>query len=492
MAQVETRDMLRTPLRDLIDRLDELGELRRVDGADWNLELGAITEMMALRDGPALLFDQVKGYPPGHRVLTNVTNNPRRVGLFFGLPKGTSGIEIVRTIRDRFNRLEMIEPVEVRGASFEEEFQSGSDVDLYRFPAPFWHEHDGGRYIGTACVVVTRDPDRGWVNVGTYRVQLHDQRTLGLYIEPAHHGGLMLQRYWEQGEAAPIAVCIGVQPAVLMGGFLSLPWGVSEYAWAGGLMGQPVETVRGELTGLPIPASAEIVIEGTCPPPTEESRVEGPFGETIGYYASAAGARPVIRVGHVQHRRDPILVGAPPMRPPASSSATYLFRAAGLWSAIERTGVPDVRGVWLIPAGGSSALMVVSIRQRYGGHVTQVAQAAMSSSAGGGRLGRFVIVVDDDVDPSDLDQVLWAVATRCDPAESIEIVRQCTSQYLDPRIPPHKRAMGDYTSSRAIIDACRPFTWRDQFPRPVGTSPERQAQTRQDWPDLFPPGSSTS
>jgi len=136
--------------------------------------------------------------------------------------------------------------------------------------------------------------------------------------------------------------------------------------------------------------------------------------------------------------------------------------------------------------------MVVSIRQRYGGHVTQVAQAAMSSSAGGGRLGRFVIVVDDDVDPSDLDQVLWAVATRCDPAESIEIVRQCTSQYLDPRIPPHKRAMGDYTSSRAIIDACRPFTWRDQFPRPVGTSPERQAQTRQDWPDLFPPGSSTS
>jgi len=127
----------------------------------------------------------VKDYPPGHRVLTNVTNNPRRVGLFFGLPKGTGGIEIVRTFRDRFNRLEMIEPVEVRGASFEEEFQSGSDVDLYRFPAPFWHEHDGGRYIRTACSVVTRDPDRGWVNVGAYRVQLHDRRTLGLYIEEA-------------------------------------------------------------------------------------------------------------------------------------------------------------------------------------------------------------------------------------------------------------------------------------------------------------------
>jgi 4-hydroxy-3-polyprenylbenzoate decarboxylase len=272
---------------------------------------------------------------------------------------------------------------------------------------------------------------------------------------------------------------------VLIGAFLGIPWGTSEYRWSGGLMGRPVQTVKGEFTGLPLPASAEIVIEGTCPPPEVESRIEGPFGETIGYYASAPDARPVIRVESVQHRREPILVGAPPLRPPASSSASYLFRAANVWNQIERAGVPDVRGVWMIPAGGSSALAVVSIRQRYGGHAAQVAQAVMTGTAGGGLLGRFVIVVDEDIDPSDVDQVLWAVATRCDPADCIDIIRRCTSQYLDPRLPPDKRAVEDYTLSRAVIDACRPFHWKDQFPRPVGTSPELQTQIRRDWPELF-------
>jgi 4-hydroxy-3-polyprenylbenzoate decarboxylase len=406
--------------------------------------------------------------------------------MLFGLPRGTGGIDIVRRIRERMTGLAMIDPVEVRQAAFEEESQVGSAVDLLAFPAPFWHEHDGGRYIGTACCVVTRDPDGGWVNLGTYRVQVHDQRTLGLYIEPAHHARLIMQRYWEKGESCPIAVVIGVQPAVLMGSFLGIPWGVSEYQWAGGLLGRPIEVVRGEFTGLPLPASAEIVIEGSCPPMEVESRIEGPFGETIGYYASEADARPVIRVEEVHYRRDPILVGAPPMRPPASSSASYLFRAANLWNQMERAGVPDVRGVWMIPAGGSSALAVISIRQRYGGHVKQAGQAAMTGTGGAGLLGRFVIVVDDDIDPSDVDQVLWALATRCDPAESIDIVRQVASQYLDPRLTPAQREVGDYTSSRAIIDACRPFHWRDRFPQPIGTSPELQAQIRRNWPDLFP------
>lgn len=485
MTRTETLDLLGAHLRDLVEEFDRQGELRRIDGAHWNLELGAITEMLALRDGPALLFDHIPDYPPGYRVLTNLLNNPRRVGMLFGLPREAGGIEIVRTIRERFNALTLVDPVEVRSAAFEEESQTGADVNLLAFPSPLWHEHDGGRYIGTACVVVVQDPDRGWVNLGTYRVQVHDERTLGLYLEPAHHGNLLLQQHWERGEAAPIAVCIGVQPAVLMGAFLGIPWGTSEYRWAGGLMGRPVETIRGEYTGLPLPASAEIVIEGTCPPPSQETRVEGPFGETIGYYASAPDERPVIHVQAVHYRREPILVGSPPLRPPASSSASYLFRAANVWNQMERAGIPDVRGVWMIPAGGSSALAVVSIRQRYGGHVRQAAQAAMSGTAGGGLLGRLVIVVDDDIDPSDVDQVLWAVATRCDPEESIEIVRQCTSQYLDPRIPPEKRAANDFTMSRAIVDACRPYWWRDRFPRPVGTSPELQARIRRDWPDLF-------
>ena len=485
MVAAQTRDLLGTDLRELIDEFDRQDDLRRIDGADWNLELGAITEMLALRDGPALLFDRIKGYPAGFRVLANLLNNPRRVGMLFGLPRTAGGIEIVRTIRQRFTNASLLDPVEVRTSSFEQESRTGSQVNVYDFPAPFWHEHDGGRYIGTACIVITRDRDESWVNLGTYRVQVHDERTLGIYLEQPHHGNLMMQRYWERGEAAPIAICIGVQPAVLMGAFLAVPWGVSEYRWAGGIVGRPIETVRGEFTGLPLPASAEIVIEGRCPPPSEESRLEGPFGETIGYYASEPDQRPVIHVDAVHYRREPILVGSPPLRPPASSSASYLFRAANLWNQMERAGIPDIRGVWMHPSGASSALAVVSITQRYAGHVKQVGMAAMTGTAGAGLVGRYVIVVDDDIDPSDVDQVLWAVAMRSDPEESIDVVRQTTAAYLDPRIPPEKRASHDYSMSRAIIDACRPYRWRDQFPRPVGTSPELQAQVLHDWPQLF-------
>jgi UbiD family decarboxylase len=485
MAVTETRGLLGTDLRQVLGVFAGEGELRQIDGVDWNLELGAITEMLALRDGPALMFDHVKGYPPGFRVLSNLMNNPRRVGMLFGLPPTAGGIEIVRTIRERFTQLALTEPVEVRTANFEQESRSGADVNLLGVPSPLWHEHDGGRYIGTACIVATRDVDDTWVNLGTYRVQVHDERTLGLYLEAPHHGNLMMQRFWERGESAPIAVCIGVPPGLLMSAFLAIPWGVSEYRWAGGLIGQPIEIVRGEFTRLPLPASAEIVIEGHCPPPTEESRLEGPFGETIGYYASTPEQRPVIHVDAVHYRRDPILVGSPPLRPPASSSASYLFRAANLWNQMERAGIPDVHGVWMIPAGASSALAVVSIKQRYAGHVKQVGLAAMTGTAGAGLVGRYVIVVDDDIDPSDVDQVLWAVAMRSDPQESIDIVHQTTAPYLDPRIPPEKRATNDYLMSRAIIDACRPYRWRDEFPRPVGTSPELQAKVLRDWPELF-------
>jgi UbiD family decarboxylase len=485
LSGTSSRELLGASVREVIHTLDLEHELITVPNADPHLELGAITELQALRHGPALMFDPVKGFPPGYRVLTNLMNNPRRVALLMGMPARSRGVDIVRSIRDRFNQLEPIDPVEVSEPTFTEISQRGSDVDLLKLPAPLWHEHDGGRYLGTGCVVVMRHPDEGWVNLGTYRVQVHDSKTAGLFIEASHHGAIMLRRYWEKGESAPVAVCIGVQPAVLMGGSLAISWGLAEYRWAGGLIGAPVQIVRGEVTGLPLPASAEIVLEGYCPPPSEEKRLEGPFGETIGYYASGSREEPVIRVEALYHRRDPIVVGAPPLRPPASSSASYLFRAANLWNEIERSGVSDVRGVWMMPSGASSLLAVVSVKQRYGGHAKHVATAAMSGRAGGGQLGRFVIVVDDDVDPSDQEQVLWAISTRCDPEHDIDVIRGTTSHVLDPLLPPDKRAAGDFTASRAVIDACRPYHWRSQFPEVVGTSPELQAQVLEKWCNLF-------
>jgi 4-hydroxy-3-polyprenylbenzoate decarboxylase len=251
-----------------------------------------------------------------------------------------------------------------------------------------------------------------------------------------------------------------------------------------GLMGQPVEVVQGEVTGLPLPASAEIVLEGFCPPPSSETRREGPFGETIGYYASGARDEPVIKVERVYHRRDPVLVGAPPLRPPASSSATYLFRAAIAWTEIERAGVPDVQGVWMHPSGSSSMLAIISVKQRYAGHAMQAGLTALSGRAASS-LGRFVIVVDDDIDPSDVDQVLWAVTTRGDPATSITILREMTTSDVDPRLTPEQKAVGDLTGSRAIVNACRPYIWREAFPESVETSPELRDRILKDWSWLF-------
>lgn len=477
-------NLLAADLRTVMAAYDQAGELRLAPGANWDVELGAITELMALREGPALLFDRIPGYPVGHRVLANMVNCTRRVALLAGLPTTTHPLEVVRTIRERFAAVRETEPRMVAEGLVHEEVYRGDEVDLWEFPTPRWHEKDGGRYLGTGCAVVTRDPDSGWVNLGMYRIQVHDRNTAGLYVQRSHHASLIARQYWERGEPCPIAVCIGVQPALMMSAFLTLPYGVSEYGWAGSLMGQPVDVFRGETTGLPLPANAEIVIEGFTPPPASERRMEGPFGETIGYYASGAREEPVIHVERIYHRHNPIIVGAPPLRPPASSSATYLFRSASAWAEMERAGVPNVVGVWSHPAGASGLLTIVSIKQRYAGHAMQAGVTALSGRAAS-QLGRFVIVVDDDVDPSDINQVLWAVSTRCDPATSITILREMTTPDLDPRLTPQQREEEDFTSSRAIINACRPYTWRTSFPPTLETSPELRAQILRDWADLF-------
>jgi len=143
-------------------------------------------------------------------------------------------------------------------------------------------------------------------------------------------------------------------------------------------------------------------------------------------------------------------------------------------------GIPGIKGVWFLSPGGNRFFAVVSIEQRYAGHAKQVGTAAMSTPEGAYN-GRFVIVVDDDIDPTNEADVLWAVATRCDPATSIDIVRDCWSTPLDPLIPPPKRQEKDFTSSRAILNACRPFHWKEHFPKVTTVSAALREQTRQKW-----------
>jgi UbiD family decarboxylase len=450
-------------LREWLEQVDRLGQLRTVHGANAEEEIGAATDVLQHHEGaPAVLFDQVPGYDPAYRVLCNSLGSIDRIALTLGLPAGRTRLQTSESWRQKIRDLPALPATEVEDGPIFENVLRGDDIDLTRFPAPKWHPDDGGRYIGTGSFDITRDPDDGWVNLGTYRVMVHDARRLGYYISPGKHGRLQRQKYFDRGERCPVAMVFGSDPLLFLASCTEVPYGVSEYEWVGAIRGEPQRVIRGPVTGLPIPADAEIVVEGYAS--AEELLSEGPFGEWTGYYGSDMRPEPVLHVEALYHRNQPILVGSPPGQPP-DEQARYrsVLRSALLNDELQRVGIPDVAGAWQHEVGGSRLFTVVAIKQRYPGHARQTLHVAAQCRAGA-YAGRYTVVVDDDVDPSNLEEVIWAVCTRSDPATSIDIIERSWSTPLDPRIPPERKAAGDFTNSRGLIDATRPWEWRDQYP----------------------------
>ncbi|RLA78168.1 MAG: UbiD family decarboxylase [Deltaproteobacteria bacterium] len=472
-------------LREFLSILEAKGDLKRVEGADWDLEIGAINEMMAERRGPALLFDRVKGYPPGFRIATNILHRADFQKIAFGIPEELGDLEAVKYWKEKWEAFVPVPPKEVDRGPIMENIMEGEEVDLLKFPVPKWHFRDGGRYIGTGVVTITRDPEEGWVNLGTYRVMVHDSRTLSFYASPGKHATIMREKYWARGEECPVVMCFGGQPLLFGVSTMALPWGVSELEMTGHLQGKPVEVITGPETGLPIPATAEIAIEGFSPPPEVEGRPEGPFGEWTGYYASGRRNEPVVRVKRVYFRQDPILHGQPPIKPPVNTWFPIpLHTAVPLWIELEKLGIPDIRGVY-VHGPGNRVVVVISLRQRYLGHAKQVAALAGAILQGGACTGRYIITVDEDIDPSNWEEVLWAVCTRCDPQRYIDIVPGFLTSPLDPMLPPEKRERRDFTTAKVLINACRPYHWKDRFP-PVNRAPdELRERVKAKFPELF-------
>src|ERR1043166_2414481 len=397
-------------LRAFLKDVETAGELKRISGAHWNLEIGALTEVFAGQPSPpALLFDQVVGYPDGGRVLSNILNSPLRHSLALGVSPELRGIPLVQVVKERLAGLKPIAPIDVKEAPVFQNSVQGKEVNILKFPVPQWHEMDGGRYIGTFDAVVCRDPDTGYVNVGTYRVQVHDENTVGLWIIPGKHGDLIAQKYWRQGKDCPFLVACGVPPSMILRTAVGIPWGMSEYDFLGGLLGVPIRIVKGKVTDLPMPVNAELVLEGFAPPPEKMSYPEGPFGEWPGYYASGTVNRPVIKITTIYHRDDPIITGDPPLKTYLNTKIYMYIRAANIWSSMERAGIPDVKGVWFPRQG--RFLVVVAIRQRYPGHARQVGHGVLATRDGG-RDTRMIVVVDDDIDITNINEVLWAVTWR--------------------------------------------------------------------------------
>ncbi len=473
-------------LRDFIDASKRVSEWREIKGADWNLEIGALIEATAelIPQPPLLIFDEIKGYPAGFRVLGLSFASYKRVALALGLPPDRSKLELVRLASGKIRSAKPIPPQEISGGPVTENIMRGAEVDLFKFPALRSHEGDGGRYIGTGDVLINTDPDSGFINMGTYRMQLHDRNLLGLWMSPGQHGRMICAKYWEKGESCPVIATFGQDPLTFMASNTKIPWGTSELDYVGGLRGRPLEFVRGALTGLPIPAHAEIAIEGEVPPPGVEARDEGPFGEWPGYYSGGSigtgEPQPVIKVKAVYHRDNPIIEDETPLWPGAYPMDLSL-RSGLLWDQLESAGIQDVVGVY----DYSRYLWVVSIKQRYAGHAKQAGHAAIAAGAAA-RDGRYVVVVDEDIDPTNLKEVLWAMMTRVDPVTDIEVIEGCWSTPLDPRMAPERKKNKDPTNSRAIFYAVRPFAWREKFPKVSRVKRELRDEVIQKFRDVLP------
>ncbi len=461
-------------LREWLQKVEEMGELKVLKGADWNLEIGTLTVLASKGKlgSPTLLFDQIKGYPEGYRVIVGMFESLRRSALTTNLPTDISREGFIQSWRERLAASPSIPPVTVKSGPILENLLEGKDIDLWKFPVPFWHEKDGGRYIGTGDIVLTRDPDEGWVNMGTYRIMVHDRDKIAIWMSPGKHGRIHRTKYFDKGKPCPVVACFGQDPLLHMIAARPVTFGQSELDFVGGIKGEPVEVIKGELTGIPIPAYAEIAIEGEILP--DEGKVEGPFGEWTGYYASGERVEPVVKVKRLYHRNNPIITGNPPYRPTGNSDEPHdMIRAAYIRDQLEKAGVPDVKGV---ASYYGRFLTVVSIRQRYPGHARQAGVVA-SQCHGGAYLGRYVVVVDEDIDVFDLRDVLWAMCSRVDPVESVEIIRRAWSGPLDPAIPRDKKGF----SSRMIIDACRPYEWFKDFPPAIEVSPEQKEAALKKW-----------
>jgi phenylphosphate carboxylase alpha subunit len=401
-------------LRDFIATLDRSGELVRIKSeVDWDMEVGAISRRNFEQSGPAILFEKIKDYPPGYAILNGPVATWRRVAIALGLPTDTTVRQLYAAYEER--REKKIKPVVVSSAPCQENVMTGSTVDVYKLPAPMVHDGDGGRYIGTWDIIVTKDPDTGWTNWGMYRFMTHTQNMLTGWPQATSQLAMMMKsKYLPRKQPMPIAIVSGCESLCHMVATDPYRPGENEVEYAGGLRGAPVELVQCKTQDLMVPAHAEIVIEGELLP--DRIALEGPFGEYPGYRSGTMGEGVLVQITGITHRNNPILslstLGIPP---DDSSIAASLTAGAAMKRGLKRRGVP-VKEVY-VPPEGVTHLIVVSV-ERGGSRVARqvldffTARRVMVSKA---------IVVDQDVDAFDMNQVIHAFATKCHPGRGITL-----------------------------------------------------------------------
>lgn len=438
-------------LREFITKLEEAGELLRVrQEVDWQYEIGGWSRYSNdLRPaGPALLFENVRGYGPGYRVLTNAVGSLGRMAMALEADPDMGQKELIELFKERM--ADPIPPRLVSSGPVKQNVHLGREVDALEFPVPWWHPRDGGRFIGTWHGVVSRDLGTGRRNVGMYRVQVIDSKHCAIGFTPGQHIRSHFLQRERLGEPLDVAIVIGADETVAMSAATGIPLGQDEYALAGGMRGEPVDLVKCETVDLEVPANAEIVIEGRLHTSVDKRVPEGPFGEYLGYHGGSVRMRPLMEITAITHRDQPILRGALGGKPVTEWGVFFGIQSAAAGMRLfEDTGPAGVKAINNMVETGGLIATVIQVQPFYVGHSWEVARKWLSSQVG--FWSKYVIVVDDDVDPFDLGQVFWAMASRTQGSRDIDVWRFCKSSRSDPSIP---REQGEFTD-RVIIDATK-------------------------------------
>ena len=474
-------------LREWLDRAEGINELVQIDKpVDRDEEMSAITYLVAKQDpSPAILFDNPKGYedsPIGARMLWNILGpSSKRIALTIEEPPETPTLELIRRLKEKMKDRILPREVPATEAPVYENTLSGADIDLEQLPIPRHWPLDGGRYAGTADAVFTRDPDSGYLNIGTYRMMLQGKDQVGLYLSPGKDARLHITRSWEQGKPVPVAAAWGIDPLFMLVGSQTFPKNVSEYEFAGGIKGEAIPVVRAQTSDLLLPANAELVVEGVIN--LNSVKTEGPFGEFPGYYGRPEAGCPLVDITRVHYRTHPVLTNAIMADYPSCEQSGFfaVIRSARIWDDMDKLGIPGVQGVYAHPAGaGGFGMTVISLEQRYAGHAAQCLALA-AQVPGGAYYTKWIIAVDEDIDPTDMDQVIWAMSSRCHPIEDIDILRNTWSTWLDPsQNPPEKRPYG----SKALINACKEHRYLPVFSKRTALSREMYDQVAGRWKEL--------
>jgi 4-hydroxy-3-polyprenylbenzoate decarboxylase len=448
-------------LRQWIDRLEKEKQLAHIKNeVDWRYEIAAIGRKACDvydQSCPALLFENIKGHkPPGpSKFFIGGIQTYTRLALALDMPAlGKYPTEIAHEYRRRLKN--PIPPVMVdrKEATCKQNIDKGDDVDLTKFPVPYYNERDGGRYF-ILISAITKDPESDWVNVASVRMMLRDEKSLCIFVDVGRGDtGSIYAKYVKRNEPMPICITVGVDPESILASATPLAPGLSEYDYMGAIRKEPVEVVKAESCDIPVFAHAEIVIEGTMDP--HERAVEGPFAEFTGYYSGVAQPKPVVRVNTVTYRDDPIFLGTLEGYPQTEEHNIMLVAlTTSVWDILERCGVPGVVDVACLPSACVWTTVCVSIKPMILGHAQRVALALIAQAISW-NLGKFIIFVDDDIDPWNLEMINWAIAQRCDPSKDIHFYRRTMGFPIDPSIPEEDRGWVD----RVLMDATRPFHWK--------------------------------